>query len=412
MSENVPPSPVSTTPPAAPRTNFGRLLIISLGLVAVAAVAYGVVYYQNQVPAIASTTNQLDQYLKHQGMYAKLAEAYTDADNDLVADPPTDQTKWVNPEVIAFSVVGTDDPVEAESRWSDLIKKLANATGKKVVYLAVQPPPMNPNAKPEPRPGDEGQEPEEPSPVPEGPIAIGTDGQLEAVKAGQLHVTAFNTGLVPRAVNEAGFVPLYCPADKDGKYAYTMEIIVPAESPIKDLNDLKGKTITFTAMSSNSGAKAPMVILKEAAGLLPGRDYDYLMSGDHIASILGICVGKNARIVTNPETKEIKLFVPENLGGKYDVACVASDLLAREVAAGRIKKEQYRSIYTSKEFPPLCFGVPHTLHPELRAKIDDVFLNYQFPGTNPTRAKFVKVNYQKDWEYVREIDQKLTKLKE
>ena len=59
------------------------------------------------------------------------------------------------------------------------------------------------------------------------------DEQLRALKNGELHVTAFATGEAQGAVNEAGFVPAACFADKDGDYHYTMKIIVPADSEIK-----------------------------------------------------------------------------------------------------------------------------------------------------------------------------------
>ena len=134
---------------------------------------------------------------------------------------------------------------------------------------------------------------------------------MKAVAEGRLHVTAFNTGQVPAAVNAAGFVPLFCPADKDAKYAYEMEILVRADSPIQRPEDLKGKTIALVALSSNSGGKTPLVVLKDKFGLLPGHDYNYAFTGDHIRS------------------------VKELVNGRHDAVCVANDLLARAVATAR-----------------------------------------------------------------------------
>ena len=134
------------------------------------------------------------------------------------------------------------------------------------------------------------------------------------------------------AVNTAGFVPLAAPADAEGKYGYEMEILVPASSSSQSPADLKGKSIAFTTLSSNSGAKAPLVILKSQFQMLPVRDYQYVLTGSHQRSL------------------------KEFAAGTHDAACVANDMLARAVAAGEIQPEQYRSIYKSESFPPLCLG--------------------------------------------------------
>lgn len=407
MSESPSVNPTSPAPqPAASGgTSFRRLALITLGLIAVAGAVYGIVLYQNPTETL-NTSSLLDEYLRHQDKYAKLSDRYTDADGDLLADPPAEASARINPDTIVFSVVGSDDPIEAEARWGGLMKRISDATGKKVIYLKGEETVEDA----EPADGEGEKKDSEKNEVKKTvPVPISLDGQVDSLKSGQLHITAFNTGLVSRAVNDAGFVPLFCPADAEGHYGYTMEVIVPADSAIKDIADIRGKTVRFTAMSSNSGAKAPLVIFKEQ-GLLPGKDYQYLPTGDHILSILGVCYGSNALLRMDPEDKKLKLVVPEKPGPKYDVACVASDLLTREVAADRVKKDQYRSIYTSKEFPPLCFGVPYNLDPALRTKIEEAFQSYEFPGTNPVQKKFARCDYKKDWEYVREIDAKLTNL--
>ena len=53
-----------------------------------------------------------------------------------------------------------------------------------------------------------------------------------------------------------------------------MEIIVPADSPIKTPADLKGKKLAFTAPTSNSGFKAPSAMLESEFNLEAKRDFD------------------------------------------------------------------------------------------------------------------------------------------
>jgi phosphonate transport system substrate-binding protein len=357
MSE--PQSP-SLAPSASP-THFGKFtLFISVFFVVVAAGVYAYFHFTNPSPAPVDEGAAIKTFIAGLGKTQKLDAAYTDANGDLVADPPTDPAKYLNVNEIMFSVVASEDAEKAQAHWKDFMTALSKATGKPVKYFAE---------------------------------IDKIDDQVRAIREGRLHVTAFNTGQVSNAVNTAGFVPLFCIADKEGKYGYEMEILVPAASPIQTPADLKGKTITLTSLSSNSGGKAPLVILKEKFGLLPGRDYHYTFSGDHVRS------------------------VKELASGHHEAVCVANDQVARAVGAGLVKREQFRSIYKSENFPPLCFGVPHNLPPELVAKIKQVFTNFSFDGTSvgdlynaQGKSKFAPVDYAKDWKLIREVDDSLSHL--
>ncbi len=339
----------------------------TLALVAVLVVgATGYFLYvksQNPDPPPVDELAGLKEYLSHLSDNQKLADGYTDTDpKDLVADTPKDPAKWAKVDgALMFTVVGTDDPVSAAEQWLPLMAALGARTGKNVKYAA---------------------------------DVRSVEDQLAAVRDGRLHVTAFNTGAVPTAVGTAGFVPLFAPADAQGKFAYEMEILVRADSPIKASADLKGKTLGFVALSSNSGAKAPMVALKDEFHLMPGRDYRYVLTGDHIRS------------------------VKELIAGKHDAVCVANDLLRRAEGTGEVDRTRYRSIYTSPPFPPLCFGVPHQLPPDLQTKVKAAFAAFKFDPATPVgkrhavqgKTGFAPVNYEKDWEFVRKIDEMLAHL--
>lgn len=385
--EPTPPTPAAAaaTPAAAGGSSLTRLLAIILVVAAVGGAAYAVIYLNNQEQQPVDTAVQLKEYLRQQGRFLKMADAYKDEDKDLVADAPKD--KFLNPDELTFTTVVLDDPKEAEKIWQPFLDHLAKTTGKKVKYLKeVEPAKDSTETKPA--------------------ELRATDQQLDAVREGKLHITAFNTGLVPGAVNTAGFVPMFCPADKDGKFTYVMEVIVPANSPVQKVSDLKSSSpdkpaIAFVAMSSNSGAKAPLVIFKEEFNMLPGpaREYEFRISGEHSKSIKGVADGKT-----------------------YAAACVAGDILARMTAPGKDGKPEVdptkiRSIYSSKPFPPLCFGVPYNLEPGLRKKIEEAFATFKFEGNSVGErykssqgVKFAPVKYKEDWENVRSIDEKLTKL--
>src|SRR3546814_5338115 len=65
--------------------------------------------------------------------------------------------------------------------------------------------------------------------------------QIEAMRAGRLHIAGFNTGSNPLAVNCAGFVSFAIMAHADDSFGYEMEIITYPGSGIEKMEDLKGK---------------------------------------------------------------------------------------------------------------------------------------------------------------------------
>ena len=166
-----------------------------------------------------------------------------------------------------------------------------------------------------------------------------------------------------------------------------MHIIVPADSDIRSIADLKGHELTLTEPGSNSGYKAPLILLRSRHGLEPERDFTLRFSGGHAESIRGIA------------------------DKTYQAAAVAGDLLKRAVAQGTIKQSDYRSIFDSEAFPTACFGYVHTLKPELATKVREALNSFDWKGTgmekefaSSEQARFVPANFKDDWALVRQID--------
>jgi phosphonate transport system substrate-binding protein len=365
-----PPPPEPPIPPAAvfgpassasadPRFSTRRIALAALPLVAIVAFAGGMVYHSaTQVKTTTLSPAMIAAAQKR--LTEGLDPKFTDADKDLVADPPTDPALFVDPETLVFSYIATDDPKNAEITWKPLMDHLAAATGKSVTYLAG---------------------------------AHDADDQIEALNEGRLHVTGFNTGNVPGAVNKAGFVPCCVMAGADGSYSYEMEIIVPANSPLHSPADLKGHTMTFTDLGSNSGFKAPLVLLQNNFHLEPGIDYDVNVSYSHEKSIEGIAKGK------------------------FEAAAVADELLMRAISRKLIDESQFRSIYHSDEFPPAAIGYVYNLNPELATKLRAAFLSFDWKGTllektyGPAgKVKFVPISYKDQWSFVRYIDDEIGRM--
>jgi len=256
-----------------------------------------------------------------------------------------------------FSYVGTS---EAESqrlreRFKEFIAFLSEKVGKPVEYAEFWPP----------------------------------EKELRALSDGKLHVAGINTGNIPTAVNQCGFVPICGLANEQGISTYQMQIIVPADSPIKTLQDLKGHELTLTEPGSNSGFKVPLVLLNKDNGLIPGKDFTIRYSGGHEASIAGIA------------------------SKTYQAAAVAGDILKRAMAEDQpiIRKDQFRVIYESEDFPTAGFGYVCNLKPELAEKVKQAFFSFQWKGTGVERefaasaqTKFAPVVFKKDFALVRRID--------
>jgi phosphonate transport system substrate-binding protein len=332
-------------------------LILLLAAILVAG-AIGLFLWQNSYkpPAnVDAPLNAVATGFSNNGPH-KLDPAFKDVNGNLVADPPTDSTRLIDPPVLLFCFVATDDAEENKKQWQPFMDYLSKATGKPVEYLLV----------------------------------TSTHDELQAMHDGQLQVAGFNTGAVPPAVNISGFEPVCAiPTPTGGALTHT-DIIVPADSSLETPQDLKGRELTLTEPSSNSGYKAPLVLLKEQFGLQPLSDIRLRYSHSHDVSIAGI------------------------VAHRYEAAAVSDDMLGRQLSAGTVNASQIRTIFKSEDFPTAGLGYVYNLKPELAQKVRDALLSFDWKGTSleqlldsGAQTKFVAVNYKNDWTLVRQIDDEL-----
>ncbi|MCS6920541.1 MAG: phosphate/phosphite/phosphonate ABC transporter substrate-binding protein [Elioraea sp.] len=281
---------------------------------------------------------------------------FCDRDGDMVADTPTNPRELVDPRTLIFAYTPVEDPAVYRRVWAEFLDHLARVTGRQVQFFPVQS-----NA-----------------------------AQIEAMRAGRLHVAGFNTGSTPLAVNCAGFVPFAMMASKeDGAYGYEMEIIVRADSPIQRVEDLRGRNVAFTAQTSNSGYKYPSWLLAEKFGLREGQDFRASFSGRHDNSIIGVA------------------------NRDYDAAPIANSVLNRMIERGVVRRDQFRSIYKSERFPTTAYGVVFNLQPDLQAKIREAFFSFNWEGTallaefgnaQPPQNSFMPITYKEHWSVIRDVD--------
>ena len=282
-----------------------------------------------------------------------LDKRYCDTDGDMIADTPTDPSLQLDPDPLIFAYTPEEDPMVYKAVWSDFLDHLEKETGKDVVFFPVQ----------------------------------SNTAQMEAMRSGRLHISGFNTGGNPLAVNCAGFHPFTIMASKAGTFGYEMEIITYPGSGIETVEDIKGKQLAFTSPTSNSGFKAPSAILKSEFDLLPDRDFTPAFSGKHDNSILG---------VANKD---------------YMSAAVGSKVIDRMISRGVINEGDVVTIYTSQTFPTTGFGTVYNLKPELHEKIRKAFFNFDWEGTTLAAEfnkggedQFIEMNYKEFWDVIRKID--------
>jgi phosphonate transport system substrate-binding protein len=278
---------------------------------------------------------------------------FTDSDGDMIADIPENPSDWVDPSTLIFAYTPVEDPAVYAEVWSEFIDHLSEATGRPVQFFPVQS-----NA-----------------------------AQIEAMRAGRLHIAGFNTGANPLAVACAGFRPFAIMAANDGTYGYRMAFITHVDTDIEELADLKGRTLAFTSETSNSGFKAPSSLLEQEFGWQPGVDYTPAFSGAHDNSVLG---------VANQD---------------YDAAAIADEIMIRMAARGVVNLDDIRTIYESEPFPTTGYGVVYNLTPELQETIRKAFFSFDWDGTRLQQEfspfqqeKFIPITFQEHWSVVREID--------
>lgn len=281
----------------------------------------------------------------------KLAERYCDDNRDMVADLPLDEAEWTDPDTLIFSYVPVEDPAIYKGMFQPFMDHLEAVTGKNVRFFSAQ----------------------------------SYAAQIEALRSGRLHVAGLSTGSTPFGVNIGGFNPFAIMGTDAGEYGYKMQVIVPADSDITELADLKGKTVAHTEQASNSGNQAPRALLAKR-GIVPGEDYEVVYSGGHGRSILGVA------------------------NGDYAAAPIASSVLDRMADRGAVDRSRIRVIHESQSFPTTSFGHAHNLHPSLALLVRKAFFTFEFAGTKLGAEfadvdKFIPITYQHNWGVIRTIQE-------
>ncbi len=131
---------------------------------------------------------------------------------------------------------------------------------------------------------------------------------------------------------------------------FTSRFIVPIDSPIKTIADLKGHTFAFGAPSSTSGSLMPRYFLQQQ-GLVPERDFKTVaFSGAHDATVAFVASGRAEAGVLN------------------------ASVMDKLVEAKNPNAEKVRVLATTPPFFDYNWTVRPGLDPALTKKLADAFL--------------------------------------
>ena len=277
-----------------------------------------------------------------------------------VAETPEDESEWLDPDTLEFSLTPTEDPTVYEDTLSPLLDNIAEETGKEVNYASLD----------------------------------SYAAQVEAMRSERLHLAGFSTGAVPYAVNIANAVPFAVQIDgsgENGSFGYRLFLITQVDNPdIGSLDDLAGdpmENVAHADPSSNSGNLAPRALFANQ-GVVPGEDYEVSYSGGHQQSSLGVA------------------------NGDYEAAPVCSTCFARVARDGQLDPEQIKAVYASEPFPTTAFSHVNTLHPDIQEGVRAAFLDYDYQDTSIAeefegRGTWIDIDYATVWDIILQIQQSL-----
>ena len=131
---------------------------------------------------------------------------------------------------------------------------------------------------------------------------------------------------------------------------FTSRFIVPLDSPIKSIAELKGHTFVFGAPSSTSGSLMPRFFLQQQ-GIVPERDFKTVaFSGAHDATVAFVASGRAEAGVLN------------------------ASVMDKLVEAKNPNAEKVRVLATTPPFYDYNWTVRPGLDPALARKLTDAFL--------------------------------------
>ena len=201
---------------------------------------------------------------------------------------------------------------------------------------------------------------------------------IEGQRAGNIQIAHYGPASYSTAyLTGVKTEPFATTRNNDGAIGYYSVIYVKADSPYKDIHDLKGKTIGFVDPNSTSGYNAPRFYLHKS-----GIDVDSFF-------------GKS--IITGSHENGVIALAKGTVDCDADWWNADDDSnLTRMVAKGMAKKEDFRIIFKSGLLPGSPYAYLSSLPVDLKQSIQKAFME----APSKDKATFDRLSDGKDKEFV------------
>ena len=209
---------------------------------------------------------------------------------------------------------------------------------------------------------------------------------VESMRAGRAHIAWYGGKTYIQAAEMAGAEAFAAGVrkgdDTAGYYAY---FVVPVDSPLKTLEDVRGKILGLNSIGSTSGDLIPQVELMKV-GLSTKNENDFakvFYAGSHDACLLA------------------------TINKHVDVCGMSSRNFDARLADGTFKLEQVRIIHRSSLVPPPPLAYSTKLSVELRDRIKKATLEAhqhgKIGGYGGEMSHYIEVT-DSDYDLLREMD--------
>ena len=216
---------------------------------------------------------------------------------------------------------------------------------------------------------------------------------VEAMRAGRAEIAWFGgkTYIMAAKIADAeAFAAGIRKGDTDASYfAY---FVVPAESPLKTLDQARGKTLALNTIGSTSGDLIPQVELVKfgLSTTNPKHFKQVFYAGSHDACLLAV------------------------INGHADVCGMSSRNFDARLADGTFKRNQVRIIHTSPPVPPppLAYSkrLPQEVRDTLKRAVLEAHKHGRIGGYGGEMERYVEVK-DSDYDTLRAVDRLLRETK-
>ena len=209
---------------------------------------------------------------------------------------------------------------------------------------------------------------------------------IEGQRAGNIHLAFYGPASFARAVlTGVKTEPLVNQRHETGANGYYSVVYVPADSPYKTLEDLKGKNLALVDPNSTSGNQAPRFFMQKAGIEVEKHFGRTFFAGSHENAVLALVQG-TADAAANLWNSETDTTVTRmNAKG-----------MLKDSSGKPLNQSDFRVVFRSDFLPEGPFAILESLPAELRQKIRAALV--EVPKKD--KAAFDKLSDGKDQELV------------